>query len=112
MPVAVRRGEALRDELLSDAIEVGQGGGLSADVWIADHLREPRRDAVRFEALEESAGRLVPAPSVAAVPDCRAAAQRRLPGVDERLDHPVARPVCHGAPAVDQFWLTALEVFS
>ena len=85
MPVAVRGGEAFRDELFGDAIEVGKGGGLSADVWVADHLREePRRDAVRVEALEESVRRLVPAPCVAAVPDCGAAAQRRLPGVDER----------------------------
>ena len=112
VPVAVRGGEAFRDQLFGDAIEVGEGGGLCADVWVGDHLREPRRDAVRFEALEESVRRLVPAPCVAAVPDCRAAAQRRLPGVDERLDHPVARPVCHGAPAVDRFRLTALEVFS
>jgi hypothetical protein len=112
MPVAVRGGEAFRDELFGDAIEVGEGGGLSADVWVADHLREPRRDAVGFEALEESVRRLVPAPCVTAIPDCWAAAQRRLPGVDECLNHPVPRPVSHGARAIDRFWLTALEVFS
>src|SRR5450755_4917054 len=112
MSVAVRGGEAFRHELFGNAIEVGEGGGLSADAWVADHLHEPRRDAVRFEALEESVRRLVPAPCVAAVPDCWAAAQRRLPGVDERLDHPLPRPVCHRARAIDRFWLTALEVFS
>ena len=78
MPVAVRGREAFRDELFGDAIEIWEGGGLCADVWVADYLREPGRDAVRFEALEESVCRFVPAPCVAAVPDCRAAAPRRL----------------------------------